>query len=158
MKKEQIQEFTRRVSQSNKGGLIIVIYDIYFTYLCDAKEAYAKEEWEEYKIAVRHAQRAIGELMASLDFSYELAAELYRTYIFCRDTLAKAIYKRDIGEIELAERLMKRLYDAFSETMKQDTSLPLMSNTQQVYAGYTYGKEDLVETYQDFSTSRGFLV
>lgn len=42
--------------------------------------------------------------------------------------------------------------------MKEDTSAPLMRNTQQIYAGYTYGKNDLVETYQDFDTSRGFLV
>ena len=42
--------------------------------------------------------------------------------------------------------------------MKEDPSAPLMRNTQQIYAGYTYGKNDLVETYQDFDTSRGFLV
>ena len=92
------------------------------------------------------------------DFSYELAGELYRIYVFCRETLAKAMYKRDLKEVELAESLMKKLYTAFAEVMKEDTSAPLMRNTQQVYAGYTYGKKDLVETYQDLDTSRGFLV
>ena len=67
-------------------------------------------------------------------------------------------YKRDLKEVELAENLMKKLYTAFAEVMKEDTSAPLMRNTQQIYAGYTYGKNDLVETYQDFDTSRGFLV
>ena len=42
--------------------------------------------------------------------------------------------------------------------MKEDTSALLMRNTQQIYAGYKKGKNDLVETYQDFDTSRGFLV
>ena len=130
MKKEQIMDFTRRISQSNRGGLVIVIYDIFFAYMEDT----------------------------SLDFSYELAGELYRIYVFCRETLAKAMYKRDLKEVELAENLMKKLYTAFAEVMKEDTSAPLMRNTQQIYAGYTYGKNDLVETYQDFDTSRGFLV
>lgn len=157
MKKEQIQEFTRRISQSNKGGLVIVIYDILFVYLTEAKEAYEKEEWDSYKAALRHAQRTIDELISSLNFSYDLAAELYRIYVFCRDSLAKAMYKREIEEVLLAERLMRRLYTAFSEAMKQDQSAPLMSNTQQVYAGYTYGRDDLVETCQNYDTSRGFL-
>lgn len=157
MKKEQIQEFTRRISQSNKGGLVIVIYDILFVYLTEAKEAYEKEEWDSYKAALRHAQRTIHELISSLNFSYDLAAELYRIYVFCRDSLAKAMYKREIEEVLLAERLMRRLYTAFSEAMKQDQSAPLMSNTQQVYAGYTYGRDDLVETCQNYDTSRGFL-
>lgn len=158
MKKEQIQEFTRKISQSNKGGLVIVMYDILFAYLAEAKEAYEKEQWDSYKEAVRHAQRTINELISALNFSYDLALELYRIYVFCRDNLAKAVYKRDIEELLLSERLMKKLYTAFSETMKQDESAPLMSNTQQVYAGYTYGRDDLVETYENYDTSRGFLV
>ncbi len=158
MKKEQIQEFTRRISQSNKGGLVIVIYDILFAYLDEAKEAYAREEWEGGKEAVRHAQRTIDELISALNFSYDLAKNLYQIYIFARDNLAKAMYKRDIEEILLSERLMRKLYGAFSETMKQDTSPPLMSNTQQIHAGYTYGRDDLVEVCQNYDASRGFLV
>lgn len=50
------------------------------------------------------------------------------------------MYKRDLKEVELAENLMKKLYTAFAEVMKEDTSAPLMRNTQQIYAGYTYGK------------------
>lgn len=32
-----------------------------------------------------------------------------------------------------------------------------MQNTQQVYAGMTYGKNDLTETFQMPETSRGFF-
>ena len=48
--------------------------------------------------------------------------------------------------------------EPMAQLSKKYTSAPLMRNTQQIYAGYTYGKNDLVETYQDFDTSRGFLV
>lgn len=157
MKKEQIQDFTRRISQCNRGKLIIIMYDIYFAHVEDVKTAYGKEDWDAFKTALRKSEQAIGELMSALDFSYDLAKELYSIYVFCRNSLAKAMYKRDLAEVELAERLMRRLYEAFLEVAKQDTSAPLMSNTQQVYAGYTYGRDD-VDTYQEFDTSRGFFV
>ena len=56
--------------------------------------------------------------------------------------MQKAMYKRDLKEVELAvEHWMKKLYTAFAEVMKEDTSAPLMRNTQQIYAGYTNGKK-----------------
>lgn len=158
MKKEQISDFTRRISQCNRSGLVVIMYDIVFAYFADAKEAYANADWEEFKTAIRKGERAIDELISALNFSYDLAGQLYSIYVFCRDSLAKAMYRRKIEDLELAERLMRRLYDGFVKAAEQDTSEPLMSNTQQVYAGYTYGRQDLVETCQDFDTSRGFLV
>lgn len=157
LRKEQIADFTRRISQSNRSELVVVMYEIYFAYLEDARAAREKQDWEEYKTALRQSQRTLDELMGALNFSYELAKELYRIYVFCKDTLAKAIYKREEKELDDAERLMRKLYDSFVKVTEADSSAPLMQNTQQVYAGYTYGRDDLVES-QDFDTSRGFLV
>lgn len=158
MKKEQIGDFTRRISQCNRSGLVVVMYDIFFVYLDDAKEAYENKEWEDYKEALRRAQRSIDELLSALNFSYDLAKNLYSIYVFCRDSLAKSMYKRDLTDMENARRLMEKLYDGFVHAAEQDKSEPLMKNTQQVYAGYTYGRDDLVETCQDSDISRGFLV
>lgn len=158
MKKGQIVDFTRRISQCNKGELIVIMYDIFFAYAEDANAAYEAKDWEAYKEALRRGQRALGELISALDFRYDLAKNLYSIYVFCRDSLAKAMYKRDIADVKDAERLMRKLYDGFVHAAKEDTSAPLMRNTQQVYAGYTYGRDDLVETCQDSDTSRGFLV
>ena len=52
---------------------------------------------------------------------------------------------------------MRRLYDGFVQAAAQDMSAPLMKNTQQVYAGYTYGRDDLVETFDKPDRSRGFF-
>lgn len=158
MKKEQIADFTRRISQCNRGELVVVMYDIFFAYIEDARAAYEAEDWAAYKEALRKGERTIDELISALDFSYDLAGNLYSIYVFCRDSLAKSMYKRDISDMEHAGRLMEKLYDGFVHAAKQDTSAPLMKNTQQVYAGYTYGRNDLVETCQDSDTSRGFLV
>lgn len=158
MKREQIVDFTRRISQCNRGELVVIMYDIFFAYAKDANDAYKAEDWEAYKEALRRGQRAIEELISALDFQYDLAKDLYSIYVFCRNSLAKAMYKRNITDLKDAERLMGKLYDGFVHAAKEDTSAPLMRNTQQVYAGYTYGRENLTETCQDSDTSRGFLV
>lgn len=158
MKKEQIVDFTRRISQCNRGELVVIMYDIFFAYVKDAGMAYEIRDWDAYKEALRRGQRAIDELISALDFTYELANNLYSIYVFCKDSLAKAMYKRDMTDVKDAERLMRKLYDGFVHAAEADTSAPLMRNTQQVYAGYTYGRDDLVETYQDSDTSRGFFV
>lgn len=158
MTKEQMSDFTRRISQANRGALVVVMYDIFFTYMDDAKRAFETGDWDAYKEALRKGERTIDELISSLDFSYELAKNLWSIYVFCRDSLAKSMYKRDDADMLAARRLMEKLYDGFVHAAKQDTSAPLMKNTQQVYAGYTYGRDDLVETCQDSDTSRGFLV
>ena len=136
----------------------MVMYDIFFAYMDDAKEAFVAQEWDAYKDALRKGMRAIDELISALNFSYELAGNLYSIYVFCKDSLAKSMYKRDTADMENALRLMRKLYDGFEQVAAQDQSAPLMKNTQQVYAGYTYGRDDLVETCQDPNASRGFLV
>lgn len=157
MQKEQIQEFTSKITLSNRTGLTVVTYEILFAYLADAKSALKEERFEDYKQVIRQAQKCISELMVTLDFSYELAAELYRVYAYGKELLAKAMYKRSEAEIDECESLMRMLHASFVEVAKTDDSAPLMRNTEQVYAGYTYGRSD-VNSNSDVSPSRGFFV
>ncbi len=157
MKQEQVQDFTRRISQSNRGALIVVIYDIIFAYLDDAKESFQKGDYEAFCTALAKAQRGVDELLQSLNFRYDIAKDLYPLYIFAKEAMAKAVIKNGLDELEGAEAVLKNLYAAFIEAAKQDHSAPLMKNTQQVYAGITYGRNDLTETFQVPETSRGFF-
>ena len=157
MQKEQIQEFTRKITQSNKSGLTVVTYEILFVYLTDAVNALKEKKWEDHKQSIRHAQRCINELINTLNFSYELSAELYRIYSYCRELLASAIYKRRETELLECEELMKMLYVGFVEAASADDSAPLMMNAEQVYAGYTYGKNDINESKLNMHSNRGFF-
>lgn len=157
MQKEQIQEFTRKITQSNKTGLIVVTYEIFFSYLTDGVEALENKEWDAYKQSVRHAQRCINELIDTLNFSYQLSAQLYQTYTYCRELLATAIYKRSEVELRQCEELMKILYLGFAQIAEADDSAPLMKNTEQVYAGYTYGRGTINESNPNVLSNRGFF-
>ena len=157
MQKEQIQEFTRRISQCNRTELTVVTYDILFAYLKDAKADLKDAHSENYKQNIRMAIKCIQQLQETLDFSYKLAAELYRIYVYCRELLAAALYKCRQEELDECESLLKKLYESFCEVARTDTSAPLMQNTQAVYAGYTYGRSDVNENHANESSNRGFL-
>ena len=151
------QEFTRRLSQCNNGEMIVIMYEIVFAYMDEARVAYNEGAYEEYKAAVKKAQGAIDTLIHALNFKYDVAKNLHQLYVYSKNCLAKAIYQNKTDGIEETERILKRLYSAFCEAAKSDTSGPLMRNTQQVYAGMTYGRATLNENCID-DNHRGFFV
>jgi flagellar protein FliS len=157
MQKELKQDFTRRLSQCNRGEMIVIIYDIYFAYTDDAKMAYEQGLHEAYKGAIHKAQSVLNELMRSLDYSYQLSKELKQLYTYSRDCLSRALYENKLDGITDAERVMRGLYSSFEEVAKLDDSEPLMQNTQQVYAGMTYGRKSLTEILAQDDKNRGYL-
>lgn len=156
MESSMKKEFTRRVSQCNKGELIVITYDIVFAYIKEARDAYEKNDYETYKDAIKKAQKSIEVLKQALNYQYPISKDLYKLYVYASNAMAKAIYQNRLDGIEEAERILKRLYDSFCEAAKTDTSGPLMRNTQQVYAGITYGRRDLNENFIE-DTHRGFF-
>ena len=53
--------------------------------------------------------------------------------------------------------MLKKLRKSFEDVAAQDDSEPLMSNTQDVYAGLTYGRGSLNENVNTVP-NRGFTV
>lgn len=54
------------------------------------------------------------------------------------------------------EAVITRLRDAYREVAAQDESTPVMENSQEIYAGLTYGRDSLTENMAYESTNRGF--
>lgn len=151
------QEFTRRLSQCNSGEMIVIMYDIVFAYMDEARLAHESGCYEEYKAAVKKSQGAIDTLIGALNFKYDIAKDLHKLYVYSKNCLAKAIYQNRTDGLDEAEKILKRLYASFCEAAKSDTSGPLMRNTQQVYAGMTYGRTTLNENCLE-DNHRGFFV
>lgn len=157
MDAEKKQEFTRRISQSNRSELVVIQYEILDTYLADAQTAHEEGDYEAFAGAVRKADRVLAELSGVLNFKYELSGQLYALYNFARRSLMSSIIRNNCEGILDAKRALAPLWEAFRQIAAQDTSEPLMRNAQQIYAGITYGKENLRESFQEPDTSRGFF-
>lgn len=167
MTQEKKQEFTRRLTQSNRTGVILITYEIIFTYLNDAKvllrevnerqKELSEEDRESYKDAIRKAQEMIRSLCQALNFQYDISKNLYAIYALNIRELALAMSSQKIEKIEEVEGRMQKLYKSFLEVAKADHSEILMKNAQTVYAGMTYGKNNMAETYMEVDRQRGYF-
>lgn len=158
MKKEDVQGFTARVTQASKSELIVILYEMILTEIKEAKEAYENENLTTFDKELKKAQKYITELTAVLDYRYPIAYDLLSLYLYVNKRIITAIIRRNPVSLDSAESVLQKLLVGFEGVSKQDKTGPMMRNTQQLYAGLTYGKGKLNETYVDPNNrNRGFI-
>lgn len=158
MTSTQKQNFTYRITQANKTGLVVILYDMALVYMEDAKKAFAEKDMTSYKNALDKAKGCIEELLHSLHPQYELALHLQQLYYFYKRQLSTAAIRQQVELIDPIYDMISQLKESFEKIMEIDTSESLMENSQVVYAGLTYGKGSLNENLASGSSNRGFLV
>lgn len=158
MTKELKQEFTLKITQANKTQMIVILYEMLLIYLEEARCAHAKDDMEEFRKSIKRTKACLHELMASLHFEYELSRNLLALYGYADRELTKADVRKSTKELDHVECVIVKLHAAYEEISTQDTSAPVMSNTQTVYAGLTYGRNSLAENLADQGSNRGFCV
>lgn len=146
------KDFTLRVTQANRTQLTVIIYEICLSYL---DEAMTGENAADH---IAKARKCIDELKRSLNFEYELAGQLLHLYIYVNKLLARAAVSGRTEPLAEARGIVTKLHDAFVKVSEEDTSKPLTHNAQEVYAGYTYGKNDINVNISGNTSERGFLV
>ncbi len=158
MTKELKQQFTLKISQANKTGLVVILYEMMLIYLEEATMAFEKEDTAGFRLSIKRARACLHELMSSLHFEYAISGNLLQLYTFADRQMTKADIRNCADELIAVKQMMEKLHAAYEEVSMQDTSEPLMANTQTVYAGLTYGKNRLTESLADQGSSRGFFV
>ncbi len=156
MTREHKQQFTLRITQANKTELIVILYEIVLGYMEDAEVALEAGNITEFREALRKVRSCFGELIASLNLDYELAARLLSLYLYCNRELTKADVRKEKEPLMHIRSVISKLLEAYRELAGQDTSGPVMQNSQTVYAGLTYGKNSLSENLADQGANRGF--
>lgn len=157
MTQEQIQTYTYRVSQASPCELIVIMYDIILDDVKNARMAKNAGNTKQYQDDLAHAVKFVNELMSALDFSQPISFRLMSLYIYVNKMLVRARVSGKWDTLNDVELVIEKLRVGFDGIKEQDTSGPVMQNVQQVYAGLTYGKGTLNETYlnaQDYN--RGF--
>lgn len=154
MDREKLKFYTARVTQSNKSQLIVIMFEVIIDGMNTSKVQYDAGDIEQCQKDLKLAQRFLNELMGSLDYRYEISYELLQLYSYVNKKLASAIAKRDPNALENAVSVMEKLLIGFEEVSKEDNTSPVMENTQQLYAGLTYGKGTLNEIFVNVNEQR----
>ncbi len=158
MDKESKKIYTTRISQANRSELVVIIYELMLGSLTEAKEALDREDFDTADVELKRAQGFLCELRGSLDFQFPVSYRLVSLYRYVNEQLVKSITRRKDVNLDSCERVLKRLKQSFEEIAKQDSG-PVMENSQQVYAGLTYGKGSLNEVAIDpGNIGRGYQV
>lgn len=152
-----IQNYTRKIADSNPTEIIVLVYEIAENYLDDAIMAHKEGNMEDFGISLNKASKCVNDLIQALDLQYEIANQLLDIYLFIAKELALAVIKRDVKVVVRIQAMLTKLKISFEELAKQDTSGAVMGNAQEVYAGLTYGKGSLTET-TTIQSNRGFTV
>ena len=158
MTKERIQEYTLKITNASATGIIVILYDLAIEYIGDAKACFDANDHEGAKIQCANAGRVLGDLISSLDFTYEISFPLFRIYEYVSKEVSMSVIKNDSSNLEEQIRLLSSLKESFVKLSEQDDSGPVMENAQTVYAGLTYGKGTLNESTSYSSDKRGFTV
>lgn len=148
MTRDEIQAYSLRITQGNKSNLVVVTYDIILKYLEDAKNSYQAGDVEQFVSQIKKANEFLAELMGALDLQYPVARNLLNIYEFIQKMFLKATFQKKPDSLDGLESMLTDLRDAFMEVAKQDKSTAIAGNNSHVYAGLTYGKNSLNETYE----------
>lgn len=158
MTKELKQEYTLKITQANKTQLITILYEMLMIYTGEAREAYNANDRAGFREGIRKARGCVNELLASLNFDYELAMNFMQLYLYVNRELAKAEVRNIIEPLENVDKVINGLHEAYEKLGAMDASGPVMENVQTVYAGLTYGRNNLIENLADQGIDRGFRV
>ncbi|MBQ1870624.1 MAG: flagellar protein FliS [Lachnospiraceae bacterium] len=145
MKLEKKKEYKERIIAANRSELIVIMYEMLFSYMEDVYEGIDKDEWVDAKEAINHAEAVVRRLIDDLDFNYDIAKELYPLYDFVLRRFAVARIKKSAEPIRQAETILRNLYKGMLDMAAEDNSPALMQNREDMYLGLTYGRNSLNE-------------
>lgn len=158
MTKEMKQEFTLRITNANKSETIVILCDMLLAYTEDAKNAFTGSEGKAaFGEAIRKARACLSELINSLNRNYEIAGHIYELYRYTERQLIAAQVKQSIEPLSEVGKVISRLNESYREVARMDSSPALMGNTETVYAGMTYGRNQITES-SNAPSNRGFFV
>ena len=156
MDREAIKTYSYRISQATRSELVVIVYDIIRDYL---KDAVSTSDNAVFKEKLHMAMRGIDQLITGLDMQYELSGNLYVLYNYMKRTLIGAQVSYDKNVVNSIYDMLGQLRQSFYEVSRQDSSAPLMKNTEKVYSGLTYSKYGAGnETASDTLINRGYMV
>ncbi|MBR1930850.1 MAG: flagellar protein FliS [Lachnospiraceae bacterium] len=158
MTRERKQQFTLRITQANPTQLVVIIYEMLLCYLEEMEEAVKQQDSTAFHEGARKCRGCLNELLMSLHLEYEPAPQLQQLYLFCIRRLANAERKMVDAPLLEVKRVIQPLHDAYQQIEDQNDKGPVMNNSQTLYAGLTYDRNQLTENMADQGANRGMLI
>lgn len=146
MTRDAVQTYSLRVTQANQSELTVITFEIFLDYINDAVNCFEMGSINEYETYLKKARACLTEMMAALNFENGVSFNIIKIYEYVYGVLVTLSKHADMEMLSRVRNMMKMLLEAFQKVAAKDKSSGVMENTQQLYAGLTYGKGYLNET------------
>lgn len=141
-----------QIANATQNELLCITYQIFI----DTLEDMLTLETEQKELAKKKSLTIIKMLASDLDLTYPISWNLWNLYIYIQGVLCKT--NVTVEQISHVLDIVKMLDDGFSQaSSKMNNTEPSMQNIQTLYAGMTYGKNDVTEI-EVSSVNRGYKV
>lgn len=148
MTKEQINGYSVRISQSTKTELVVITYEIILDYIKDAEDALSQNNKKDFVFFTKKAMSFLDDLCSSLDMKYPISADLLSLYIYVKKILIHANAAYTDEGLDIAVKIITGMKNAFESVAKQEVKPErVIQNGEQIYAGFTYGKDSRLNEY-----------
>ncbi len=149
-------DYVARIANATPLKLVIITYELAIAYIDEGVGTDAENE-SDFEAAITKSREFINDLRNSLDMSYEISSSLMPLYLYVDKLLAKNLYKKDLETLAECRRILKSLLGSWIKVdEKLGNTAPIVENSQQLYAGLTYGRHGQLEEYIPDLSTRGF--
>lgn len=154
MREELKKEFQNRIAFADKKELLLIHYDMILEELELADKSLVENKEGQMRNHMDLVFEMLKRMVEALDFQYEVSFSLLKLYQKINKDLIIGKSTLDRGMFKQARLLLEDLRQIFQD-IESEESEPLIQNSEVVYAGLTYGKNNRLTESVDFK-KRGF--
>ena len=130
-----------RIATANEAQLVAILFEGLIDSLSDGIDGLKNGEREKFNLACNKSRDIIAELLGTLNGDSEIANNYRSLYIYVNTLITKADIARDEKKLQEAIKVLKPLYEGWSELgdklFKDEVE---SSKAPKVVTGMTYGK------------------
>ncbi len=146
MTSEQMNFYKMRIAQAGIGEMTVIMLEMEMQWIEDAIHSYEDNNQADFTDSISKAQSVQVELMNVTNVQNKVGYDVYSIYAFINKELICAKIKGEPLDLMRCKGMLEKLHKSFVEVAKTDTSGPIMTGGEKVYAGLTYGTSGLVES------------
>lgn len=151
-------DYTLKISNASPVELLIITYEL---LIDNIDEALQNADGQNYLSFVDKAQALLKELIYGLDMGLELSKQLFSIYVYVNGLLLNARSPQKCDKLAESKKILSHLLDGWRQVADSGNGAgndALLENTQQIYAGLTYGKNGQLNEYSDDGGRAGYRV
>lgn len=157
MTKEQIQNFTFRISNANRTDMIAILYDMGIEYLNGALTALKESKFKDFSDEIYRFRGVNRELMDSVNNETQIGRNFLSIYVFMGRMVTEALINREGEPLKRVIRMLTKMSETYRELGKKDPTGPVMEHAETVYSGFTYNRNRVTDNVSNADVNRGFL-